>query len=70
VPYAIRMLTVGAKERFKLAAQFKDTFSTVCKPWFVGVWDTVSSVGWISHPLHVPYSAANPDIANAPGDLN
>jgi len=65
VPYAIRMMTAEAKERFKLAAQFRGTFSTACKPWFVGVWDTVSSVGWISHPLRVPYSAVNPDIANA-----
>src|SRR4029077_5218668 len=31
-------------------------------PWFVGVWDTVSSVGWIENPVHLPYSADNPDI--------
>jgi uncharacterized protein (DUF2235 family) len=31
---------------FDLAAQFKATMArTECKPWFVGVWDTVSSVG-------------------------
>lgn len=65
VPYAIRMMTADQDFRFKLANQFKGTFSTICKPWFVGVWDTVSSVGWISHPLHVPYTAANPDISNA-----
>jgi uncharacterized protein (DUF2235 family) len=29
---------------------------------FVGVWDTVSSVGWIDNPLHVPYEANNPSI--------
>jgi uncharacterized protein (DUF2235 family) len=76
VPYAIRMLmainTIDAKRGdrtaeeegyFKLADDFKSTFSTrVCKPWFVGVWDTVSSVGWYENPLRLPYSADNPDI--------
>jgi uncharacterized protein (DUF2235 family) len=64
VPYAIRMLTVDGRERFALADQFRDTFARVCKPWFIGVWDTVSSVGWVDHPLKVPFSANNPDIEN------
>ncbi len=62
VPYAIRMMTATDKERFELANQFKKTFSIPCNPWFVGVWDTVSSVGWVDNPLKVPYSANNPDI--------
>jgi len=62
VPYAIRMLTADAQDRFMLARQFTDTFSTPCRPWFVGVWDTVSSVGWIDNALKVPYTANNPDI--------
>jgi uncharacterized protein (DUF2235 family) len=33
-----------------------------CRPWFVGVWDTVSSVGWVESPLKLPYIANNPDI--------
>jgi uncharacterized protein (DUF2235 family) len=73
VPYAIRMLTAinklrgksdeDAKAVFQLAEEFKKTFSRrECKPWFVGVWDTVSSVGWIENPLRLPYTANNPDI--------
>jgi uncharacterized protein (DUF2235 family) len=76
VPYAIRMLmaihTIDSKggspsptenRYFTLANDFKSTFSTqVCKPWFVGVWDTVSSVGWYENPLRLPYTADNPDI--------
>ena len=50
-------------EYFQQAAEFKATFSRECKPHFVGVWDTVSSVGWFSHPLSLPYTASNPDIA-------
>ena len=76
VPYAIRMLMaihaidskggIGSPEEdsyFSLAADFKSTFSTRnCKPWFVGVWDTVSSVGWYENPLWLPYTGDNPDI--------
>jgi uncharacterized protein (DUF2235 family) len=62
VPYAIRMMTATGREKFELAKLFRDTFSISCKPWFVGVWDTVSSVGWVDNPLKVPYTANNPDI--------
>jgi uncharacterized protein (DUF2235 family) len=77
VPYAIRMLTAINKARdvgsasqqaqrvFQLAQEFRSTFAhSPCKPWLVGVWDTVSSVGWIENPLRLPYSADNPDIAH------
>jgi hypothetical protein len=48
---------------FNLAADFKSTFATlVCKQWFVGVWDTVSSVGWYENPLQLPFTGDNPDI--------
>ena len=70
VPYAIRMLTglqrgrAGARdEYFGLARDFKAVMSwTDCKPWFIGVWDTVSSVGWVENPLKLPYVTSNPDI--------
>ena len=77
VPYAIRMLMAIRQiqsnqaeassqihDYFDLARDFKNTFSfRDCKPWFVGVWDTVSSVGWYENPLRLPYSSDNPDIA-------
>ena len=75
VPYAVRMMMAITKSRdagssdspaingyFKLAAEFKATMARDCKPWFVGVWDTVSSVGWIENPVRVPFTADNPDI--------
>jgi uncharacterized protein (DUF2235 family) len=72
VPYAIRMLSSinnkgdqdAKHEYFKLAGEFKATFGKLreCKPWFVGVFDTVNSVGWIENPVHLPYTADNPDI--------
>ena len=29
---------------------------------FLGLWDTVSSVGWVWEPVHFPYTASNPSI--------
>jgi uncharacterized protein (DUF2235 family) len=49
---------------FQLAEDFKTMMCRCeCKPHFVGVWDTVSSVGWKDSPLKLPYVTDNPDIA-------
>jgi uncharacterized protein (DUF2235 family) len=63
IPYSIRML----KEKnidFAVAADFKKTFCRECKPHFVGVWDAVSSVGWVYNVAHFPGTKAthNPDM--------
>lgn len=67
VPYAIRMMmgVNRAQARndksamdayFRLAGEFKATMGCVqCNPYFVGVWDTVSSVGWVENPLNALY---------------
>lgn len=62
IPYAIRM--IKKKIDFAVAADFKKTFSRECKPYFVGVWDTVSSVGWVYDAVRFPYTRAsnNPDF--------
>jgi uncharacterized protein (DUF2235 family) len=73
-PYAIRMMKaidkanrdhndVETSEVFELASRFRSTFARECKPHFVGVWDTVSSVGGFARPLTLPYTADNPNIA-------
>ena len=78
VPYAIRMMQridaqnagrdpandkSGVAKTLILAQQFKQTFSSGdCKPYFVGVWDTVNSVGWIENPLRLPFTGHNPSI--------
>jgi uncharacterized protein (DUF2235 family) len=73
-PYAIRMMFAinraelrrddqTVKQVFDLAQRFRDTYSRDCKPHFVGLWDTVSSVGWFAHPTHLPYTANNPDVS-------
>jgi uncharacterized protein (DUF2235 family) len=75
VPYAIRMMNAidradenkkneqdAVHQYFELALGFRETLSVECKPHFVGVWDTVNSVGWVENPLRLPYIANNPDI--------
>src|SRR5215471_9953496 len=73
-PYAIRMMAginraqtrndqAATESYFRLADEFKAMMcSTKCTPHFVGVWDTVSSVGWVENPLKLPFTANNPDI--------
>ena len=47
---------------FAMARDFKDHFSRSCTPYFVGLWDTISSIGWIENPVRLPYTSNNPDI--------
>src|SRR6476660_8936470 len=63
IPYSIRMIK-QKKIDFAVAADFKKTFCRECKPHFVGVWDTVSSVGWVYNAVRFPYTRAtrNPDF--------
>jgi len=78
IPYAIRLMVAinnirASKKQdykglldnyFDLARQFKDHFCIKdCTPHYVGVWDTVSSVGWIENTNRLPYTASSPDIA-------
>ena len=44
VPYASRIYNRRGNE--DIAAGFKDTYCHQCKPHFIGVWDTVGSMGW------------------------
>jgi hypothetical protein len=70
IPYVVRMYAkrtrkAGGKTRtFAVASGFKATFCRSCPPHLVGLWDTVSSVGWIWNPLKLPYTARNPDMAH------
>jgi uncharacterized protein (DUF2235 family) len=70
IPYIIRLYAkrtrnaAGMKNTFEVADGFKFTFCRDCPLHFVGVWDTVSSVGWIWDPLKLPYTGQNPEILN------
>src|SRR5258707_60957 len=62
LPYAIRMVKQKQID-FEVIADFKKTFSRDCKPHFLGLWDTVSSVGWLYNAVHFPFTTTrNPDL--------
>ena len=45
VPYASKIYT--DRDRRRNAAGFKLAFSRECRPYFIGAWDTVGSLGWV-----------------------
>lgn len=52
-----------AKQWLSLMDRYRSTFSAMeCKPHFVGLWDTVSSIGWKTHPLKIPFTSGNPSV--------
>jgi hypothetical protein len=68
IPYVLRMFERRHKENHRAlldeAKQFQEVFSRPCLIHFAGLWDTVSSVGWVTEPVRLPYTARNPIIAN------
>ncbi len=58
IPYATRMYRHGDPD---VAEGFKAGFARPCRPHFVGVWDTVKSVGLLWSRTY-PIVGANPDI--------
>ena len=48
----------------EIAVGFKRSFSRECKPHFIGVWDTVASIGWVRRK-QFSNNRLNPDVAHA-----
>ncbi len=44
------------------AGGFKKIFSRTCDPHFIGVWDTVKSIGWLRRRIVLPYTANHPNL--------
>jgi uncharacterized protein (DUF2235 family) len=44
------------------AGRFKSIYSREVRPHFLGLWDTVTSLGWVSRRTYYPFSTWNPDI--------
>jgi len=71
IPYAIRLLRSARKDddAFEIGNKFRATFARATASdrrvptHFLGVWDTVSSVGWFWDPVKFRYSATNPSVA-------
>lgn len=60
VPYAVRLFQSPGNDA--VASGFKDTFSRDVDTHFLGLWDTVTSMGNVFSPVHWPYSTNNPGV--------
>lgn len=61
IPYAFQIYA-KKKPDFKIAGQFKSRFSRKCPIKFMGIWDTVSSVGYFGNWKSHPYTANNKNV--------
>jgi uncharacterized protein (DUF2235 family) len=68
IPYILRLYAnqtkaaKRAKPIFTAEENFKYTFSREVEVHFCGLWDTVSSYGWINSPIELPFAGQNPII--------
>ncbi len=59
VPYVSKAFANTSRTSWKLANEFKNTFGRPVRIHFLGLFDTVSSVGWAWNPKSLPYTADN-----------
>jgi uncharacterized protein (DUF2235 family) len=64
IPYAVRTVSEIMSSNLKTLElqEFKSFSSMRCPIHFVGVWDTVSAVGFLRSSFSIPYTASNPSI--------
>lgn len=64
IPYAVKLFRRHPKteEEWQVVRGFKENFSRDCKPHFIGIWDTVKSVGWFRRRVTLDFTATNPDM--------
>lgn len=69
VPYAIRLLRAARNDELKIGDAFRRTFARQTDGkerrfpvHYLGVWDSVSSVGWVFDPVKYRFTATNPSI--------
>jgi len=60
VPYAFQILK--REKRVAIYSGFRRTFSRRCGVHFLGLWDTVKSVGWVYNPLKLQFTRRNPIV--------
>lgn len=62
IPYAFEIYA-KTKPDFKTAGRFKSRFSRECPIAFMGIWDTVSSIGYFGNWKSYPYTRNNKNVA-------
>ena len=61
LPYLLRIFRNTSE--WDVSRAFKHTFCRPCPVHFLGLWDTVSTIGWIYNPQRLPYTRYNPEVA-------
>jgi uncharacterized protein (DUF2235 family) len=60
LPYAMRIFK--RELRKPIYDGFKETFARSVPIHFLGLWDTVTTVGWIWNPVHLQFTTFNPSV--------
>lgn len=59
IPYAMKLYK---KADFQVSGRFKATLARPCRVKFLGLWDSVSTFGWVYDPLHLPWTTNNASV--------
>ncbi len=62
IPEAVRILKLRSKKSFRIAKGFRRTFAQCSRVHFLGLWDTVTSVGWIWDPVRIHFTTKNSGV--------
>ena len=64
IPYAVKLFRRHPQSdtEWEVVRGFKKNFSRECKPHFIGLWDTVKTVGWFRRRVVLDFTAHNPDM--------
>jgi uncharacterized protein (DUF2235 family) len=61
IPYAMKLYQ-ARKVDFQILQKFKSTYGRSCHIHFLGLWDSVSTLGWIYDPVFLPYTTNNKSV--------
>jgi uncharacterized protein (DUF2235 family) len=59
IPYAMKLYK---KANFKIASRFRQTYGRPCPVHFLGLFDTVTTYGFVYDPVHLPNTTKNPSV--------
>jgi uncharacterized protein (DUF2235 family) len=64
IPYAMKLFNAADKVDFQVLARFRSTYARKydVRVNFLGLWDTVSTYGWVYDPIALPYTTNNPSV--------
>ena len=61
IPYAMKLYKAN-KVDFKILHKFRSTYGREVDIHFLGLWDSVSTTGWVYNPVFLPYTTNNKSV--------